>query len=69
MTSFGQHAKALLMELKQSDWIPEYNATGVANVISEVKALSDEIMNKVKENNYRIDDTELAARAWVFCKT
>ena len=60
--SFGQHAKTLLMQLKQSDWLPEYNTPTVRSALSEANALSKEITDTLKEMNYEIKDASVAAR-------
>eukprot|EP00750_Incisomonas_marina_P019171 INCI3243.1.p2 GENE.INCI3243.1~~INCI3243.1.p2 ORF type:complete len:193 (+),score=28.45 INCI3243.1:146-724(+) len=64
--SFGQHAKTLLMQLKQSDWLPEYNTPTVRSALSEANALSKEITDTLKEMNYEIKDASVAARLTVY---
>ena len=60
--SHGQHAKTLLLQLKQSDWLPEYNAATIRDTLDETSELSKEILATLKENNYKIQDAALGQR-------
>ena len=59
---YGQHAKALLMQLKQSDWMPEYNTALVRNAVQEAGELGTEITATLQSMNYEIKDINVAAR-------
>jgi hypothetical protein len=63
--SHGLHAKTLLLQLKQSDWLPEYNTTTVRDALNETSELSKEIMATLKDNNYKIVDAALGHRKFV----
>lgn len=63
---YGQHAKALLMQLRQSDWMPEYNAAGVRNAISEANLLGEEVIETLKKNGFKLTDNTTAARLSVY---
>jgi len=62
LSSVGQHARGLLLQLKKSDWIPEYNTSGVRNALNESNALSKEIIDTLEPTNYRIKDEATGGR-------
>ncbi|CAM9552250.1 unnamed protein product, partial [Discosporangium mesarthrocarpum] len=41
--NFGAKGRALLVELKRSDWLPPYSEDGVRGVLAEIQALWDEL--------------------------
>ena len=46
--NFGQHGKELLLDLKRSDWLPQYNEENVRVVLSEIKGHFDELTEQAK---------------------
>ena len=46
--SYGRKVRDLLLELKRSDWLPVYNDSLVRDVIEEINALDQEIIDTIE---------------------
>ena len=46
--SYGRKVRELLLELKRSDWLPVYNDSLVRDVIEEINALDQEIVDTIE---------------------
>uniref|UniRef100_A0A7S1C9Q6 GINS subunit domain-containing protein n=1 Tax=Bicosoecida sp. CB-2014 TaxID=1486930 RepID=A0A7S1C9Q6_9STRA len=57
---YGSKAKALLMELQRSDWLPSYNDEAIRQVVEEINALHAELVDTLEREGFEVADVAVA---------